>query len=236
MRLRATSSATATGSMAASSRADCAPSAFGTSLPYGPHPGRMASGVSVWTTSLSSAKQRRFLKSHADYYNPVRTHRLCIRMRRFPVRFVRPESFVHTDPRRNSPPLRPSLCFRYTHGAQERVALLLWLRLNYCLISSGIFYHEACALGPRRRLAVWRDRPRFSTEPIARGEGNGGTGATLKKVNWRPTGTGTGMNDGMAGSNKGDARNPSGPGNVGSATTTPPARILAGSDRCQGRM
>jgi hypothetical protein len=44
---------------------------------------------------------------------------LCIRMRRFPVRFIRPESFVHTDPRRTSPPLRPSLCFRYTHTVQR---------------------------------------------------------------------------------------------------------------------
>jgi hypothetical protein len=40
MRLRTTSSAIATGSMAASSRADCAPWASGTSLPHQPRPGR----------------------------------------------------------------------------------------------------------------------------------------------------------------------------------------------------
>jgi hypothetical protein len=81
--------------------------------------------------------------------------------------------------------ITPELMFSvHTHGAKERVALLLWLRLNYCLILSGIFYHEACALGPRRRLAVWRDRPRFCTEPTARGassEGNGGPGAAHQK-------------------------------------------------------
>src|ERR1700738_2867864 len=50
--------------MAASSRADCAPWAFGTSLPHQPRLGRMAlpngrsdrSGVNVWTTSLSWAR------------------------------------------------------------------------------------------------------------------------------------------------------------------------------------
>ena len=42
MRLRATSSAIAIGSIAASSRADCAPWASGTSLPHQPRPGRMA--------------------------------------------------------------------------------------------------------------------------------------------------------------------------------------------------
>ena len=39
---RATSSAIATGSMAASSHADCEPWASGTSLPHQPRPGRMA--------------------------------------------------------------------------------------------------------------------------------------------------------------------------------------------------
>ena len=43
MRLRTTSSAIATGSMAASSRADCAPWPSGTSLPHLPHHGRMPS-------------------------------------------------------------------------------------------------------------------------------------------------------------------------------------------------
>jgi len=42
MRLRTTSSAIATGSMAASSRADCAPWASGTSLPHPPRLGRTA--------------------------------------------------------------------------------------------------------------------------------------------------------------------------------------------------
>src|SRR6478735_5715986 len=65
MRPRTTSSAIATGSMAASSRADCAPWASGTSLPHQPRLGRMAlpngssdrSGVNVWTTSLSCARR-----------------------------------------------------------------------------------------------------------------------------------------------------------------------------------
>src|SRR5471030_1451808 len=70
--------------MAASSRADCAPWASGTNLPHQPRPGRMAlwngrsdrSGVNVWTTSLSGEMHlRRVLKSYADYYNSVRTHR-----------------------------------------------------------------------------------------------------------------------------------------------------------------
>src|ERR1700737_4233362 len=50
--------------MAASSRADCAPWAFGTSLPHQPRLGRMPlpngrsdrTGVNVWTTSLSWAR------------------------------------------------------------------------------------------------------------------------------------------------------------------------------------
>src|SRR6185369_3311820 len=42
MRLRTTSSAIATGSMAASSHADCAPWASGTTLPHQPRPGRTA--------------------------------------------------------------------------------------------------------------------------------------------------------------------------------------------------
>ena len=52
--------------------------------------------------------------------------------------------------------------------------------------------------------------------PGASSEGNVGPGAThSKKKTGVTTGTGTGMNNGMAGSNKGDARNPSGQGNVG---------------------
>jgi transposase InsO family protein len=44
---------------------------------------------------LGEAHLRRILKSYADYYNSVRTHRLCKRMRRFLVRFIGPDSFVH---------------------------------------------------------------------------------------------------------------------------------------------
>src|SRR6266403_1265368 len=51
MKRRVTSSAIATGSMAASSHADCAPWASGTSLP------------------------RQILQSYARYYNDIRTHR-----------------------------------------------------------------------------------------------------------------------------------------------------------------
>src|ERR1700676_2216290 len=84
MRLRTTSSAIATGSMAASSRADCAPWASETSLPH----------TSPWQNGfaerligsirrecldhiivLGEMHLRRVLKSYAGYYNSVRTHR-----------------------------------------------------------------------------------------------------------------------------------------------------------------
>jgi hypothetical protein len=53
--------------------------------------------------------------------------------------------------------------------------------------------------------------------PGASSEGNVGPGATNSKM--KPGSTvGSGMNKGMVGSNKGDARNPSGQGNVGPGT------------------
>jgi hypothetical protein len=42
--------------------------------------------------------------------------RIGLRMRRFLVRFIRPESFVHTRSRRASPSLHPGLSFRCTRG------------------------------------------------------------------------------------------------------------------------
>jgi Integrase core domain len=44
---------------------------------------------------LGEMHLRRVLKSYADYYNSVRTHRSLHKERRFLVRFIRPESFVH---------------------------------------------------------------------------------------------------------------------------------------------
>ena len=84
MRLRATSSAIATGSTAASSRAECAPWASGTSLPHQPH---LADGFAERLIGsirrecvdhiivLGEMHLRRILKSYADYYNGDRTHR-----------------------------------------------------------------------------------------------------------------------------------------------------------------
>jgi hypothetical protein len=80
MRLRATSSAIATGSMAASSRVDCAPWASGTSPPRQPRPSRMACAERLIGSIrrecldhiivLGEMHLRRVLKSYA-----VRTHR-----------------------------------------------------------------------------------------------------------------------------------------------------------------
>jgi hypothetical protein len=53
--------------------------------------------------------------------------------------------------------------------------------------------------------------------PGASSEGNVGPGAANSKMKAGTT-TGAGMNNGMAGFNKGDARNPSGQGNVGPGT------------------
>src|ERR1700758_213549 len=73
MRLRTTSSAIATGSMAAPSRADCAPWASGTSLPHLPHYGRMPS-PNGWSgrsadhiVVFGEAHLRRILRSYARY-------------------------------------------------------------------------------------------------------------------------------------------------------------------------
>jgi hypothetical protein len=57
--------------------------------------------------------------------------------------------------------------------------------------------------------------------PGASSEGNVGPGATkstTKSHTKSKSGTTTGMSSGMAGSNKGDARKPSGQGNVGPGT------------------
>src|SRR5262249_43939660 len=72
--------------MAASSRADCAPWASGTSLPQRPRLGKMALPNERLIGSirrecldhiivLGEMHLRRVLKSYADYYNCVRTHR-----------------------------------------------------------------------------------------------------------------------------------------------------------------
>src|ERR1700693_506613 len=84
MRLRTTSSAIATGSMAASSRADCAPWASGTSLPHQPRPGfaeRLIGSIRRECVDhiivLGEMHLRRVLKSYADYYNCVRARVCC---------------------------------------------------------------------------------------------------------------------------------------------------------------
>src|SRR6202165_238918 len=85
MRLSATSSAIGIGSMAASSRADCAPWASGTDLPHQPRPwqngfverliGSIRRECVDHIIVLGEMHLRRVLKSYADYYNCVRTHR-----------------------------------------------------------------------------------------------------------------------------------------------------------------
>src|SRR5882757_3698968 len=60
-------------------------------------------------------------------------------------------------------------------------------------------------------------------------EGNVGPGATHSKTHSKmKAGTTTGMNKGMAGSNKGNARNPSGQGNVGPGTDNNAGRNSGG--------
>jgi hypothetical protein len=55
--------------------------------------------------------------------------------------------------------------------------------------------------------------------PGASSEGNVGPGATKSGMKGKDgMTTGAGMNNGVAGANKGDARNPSGQGNVGPGT------------------
>src|SRR3979490_321279 len=85
MSLRTTSSAIAAGSMAASSRADCAPWASGTSPPHQPpwqngFAERLIGSIRRECVDhiivLGEIHLRRVLKSYADYYNCVRTHRL----------------------------------------------------------------------------------------------------------------------------------------------------------------
>jgi hypothetical protein len=65
--------------------------------------------------------------------------------------------------------------------------------------------------------------------PGASSEGNVGPGATHSKTHSKmKSGTTTGMNKGMAGANKGDARNPSGQGNVGPGTDNNAGRNSGG--------
>src|ERR1700709_1904321 len=68
--------------------------------------------------------------------------------------------------------------------------------------------------------------------PGASSEGNVGPGATKSgmkgKDGMTTTGTGAGMHNGMAGANKGDARNPSGQGNVGPGTDNNAGRNSGG--------
>ena len=65
--------------------------------------------------------------------------------------------------------------------------------------------------------------------PGASSEGNVGPGATHSKTHSKmKAGTTTGMNKGMAGSNKGNARNPSGQGNVGLGTDNNAGRNSGG--------
>src|ERR1035437_784408 len=69
--------------MAPSSHVDCAPWAFGTSLPHRLHLGSFAERLigSIrrecldHVIVLGEAHLRRTIKSYADYYNSVRTHR-----------------------------------------------------------------------------------------------------------------------------------------------------------------
>src|SRR5471032_89537 len=85
MRLHDTSSAIATGYIAASSRADCAPWASGTgpTAPASPWQNgfveRLIGSIRRECVDhiivLGEMHLRRVLKSYADYYNSVRTHR-----------------------------------------------------------------------------------------------------------------------------------------------------------------
>jgi hypothetical protein len=64
--------------------------------------------------------------------------------------------------------------------------------------------------------------------PGASSEGNVGPGATHSKTHSKKAGTTTGMSKGMSGANKGDARNPSGQGNVGPGTDNNAGRNSGG--------
>src|SRR5450759_1983283 len=85
MKLRVTSSAIGIGSMAASSHADCARWASGTSLPRQPRPGRTNFAERLigsirrecvdHVIVLDEVHLRQILQSYARYYNDIRTHR-----------------------------------------------------------------------------------------------------------------------------------------------------------------
>src|SRR5256884_4050885 len=84
MKLRVTSSAIGIGSMAASSHADCALWASGTSLPREPRPGRTGFAERLIGSIrrecvdhiivLGEVHLRQILQSYARYYNDIRTH------------------------------------------------------------------------------------------------------------------------------------------------------------------
>ena len=68
---------------------------------------------------LGEMHLRRVLKSYADYYNSVRTHRSLDKDAPVTRQIQRIGSIKsHAIPWRTSPPLRPSLSFRYTHVLQ----------------------------------------------------------------------------------------------------------------------
>ena len=76
MRLRATSSAIGIGSMAASSQAECAPWASGTRNGFAERLiGSIRRECVDHIIVLGEMHLRRVVKSYADYYNSLRTHR-----------------------------------------------------------------------------------------------------------------------------------------------------------------
>src|ERR1700736_5321348 len=150
MRLRTTSSAIATGSIAASSRAACAPWAFGKSLPHQPRLGRMAlpngrsdrSGVNVWTTSSSWA--RRIYAESCDPMLAITTtfehigH--WIRMRQSLARFSGPESSPQIRSLADFIITTSEFSFRYTQGARQRDILAQFLieAVTLALLGAGL--------------------------------------------------------------------------------------------------
>ena len=129
MRLRTTSSAIGTGSMAALSRADCAPWASGTSLPHQPRLGRTAlpngssdrSRASVWTTSLSLART-----ICAEFCDPMPAITTAseqidhwIKMRRSLARFSGPGASHR--PRSSAVSITTTPVFSFRHAHQRRV-------------------------------------------------------------------------------------------------------------------
>src|SRR6185312_2532898 len=101
-----TSSAIGIKSMARSPHADCAPWASGTSPLHRVPPwqngfaerliGSIRRECLDHIIVLGEAHLRRILKSYADYYNGVRTHRSLNKMRRSLVKFSGPEASNHT--------------------------------------------------------------------------------------------------------------------------------------------